>query len=113
MSSRRHKSERAKKYEHYVPALILIFVVLFIALLGIAIGLYKRQGKRQDFYDRIPGVDLTGMDGDRRVALLHELNRRMCTCGCGLTLAQCRNVDTRCPISPKLVNEIVTEAGAR
>lgn len=111
MDSRRRKSERAGKYNHYLPALILTLVVLLFTLLGIGICLYNRQSKRQDFYDRIPGVDLTGVDVKLRSAILQELNRRMCNCGCGLTLARCRNVDSRCPISPKLVSEVVTEAG--
>lgn len=111
MGSRSRKSERANKYNRYLPALILTLAVLLFTLLSIGIGLYNRQSKRQDFYDRIPGVDLTGVDLKRRSALLQELNRRMCTCGCGLTLARCRNVDSHCPISPKLVSEVVTEAG--
>lgn len=101
-----------RKYNHYIPALILTSVVLLFTLLAIGICLYNRPNKPQDFYDRIPGVDLTGVDGKKLSTLLHELNRRMCTCSCGMTLARCRNVDPRCPVSPKLVSEIVTEVGA-
>ena len=111
MGSCKPKSERANKYNRYLPALILTLAVLLFTVLGIGIELYNRHSKRQDFYDRIPGVDLTGVDVKLRSAILQELNRRMCNGGCGLTLARCRNVDSRCPVSPKLVSEAIADAG--
>jgi len=55
----------------------------------------------------LPGVDLSKLTPEQRKIALRRLNEESCTCGCGLTLAQCRINDTTCPVSPGLANEIV------
>jgi thiol-disulfide isomerase/thioredoxin len=47
----------------------------------------------------IPGVDLSTMTPARRTAAIQALNADDCTCGCGLTLAECRINDPECTIS--------------
>jgi hypothetical protein len=49
--------------------------------------------------NKIPGVDLAGLSGEKRA--------EHCTCGCGLTLAQCRLDDPDCTVSLPLAQEIV------
>jgi thiol-disulfide isomerase/thioredoxin len=55
----------------------------------------------------IPGVDLTQLPADRRVAALQKLNTDACTCGCDLTLAKCRIDDPTCGVSLPLARQIV------
>ncbi len=55
----------------------------------------------------LPGVDLSKLTPAQKKIALRRLNTRGCTCGCALTLAQCRINDTACPISEKAANEIV------
>jgi thiol-disulfide isomerase/thioredoxin len=55
----------------------------------------------------LPGVDFTGLTADEKSAALHEMNAKGCTCGCKLTLAQCRINDTACEISKGLCAKIV------
>jgi len=55
----------------------------------------------------LPGVDLSKLTPAQKKIALRQLNARGCTCGCALTLAQCRINDTACPISEKAANEIV------
>jgi len=55
----------------------------------------------------LPGVDLSKLTPEQRRQALRVLNTTHCTCGCRLTLAQCRIVDTRCPTSGKLARIIV------
>lgn len=55
----------------------------------------------------IPGVDLSRLNPDQKKTALRQLNEQTCTCGCGLTLAQCRINDTSCPVSPGLANQVV------
>jgi thiol-disulfide isomerase/thioredoxin len=55
----------------------------------------------------LPGVDLSKLTAAQRQQALRELNTTRCNCGCNLTLAQCRIVDTSCPVSVKLAQQIV------
>jgi len=58
----------------------------------------------------IPGVDLDGLSPAAREAVLKRLNTEPCTCGCGLTLAQCRINDSSCTVSLPLAQAIVRAA---
>ncbi len=55
----------------------------------------------------IPGVDLSKLTANQRTAALQTLNAEKCTCGCELTLAQCRINDPTCTVSLPLANETV------
>jgi thiol-disulfide isomerase/thioredoxin len=63
--------------------------------------------------NKIPGIDLSKLPPDKKADALKQLNSEHCTCGCGLTLAQCRLDDPDCgvslPLAQKLVEKI--EAG--
>lgn len=57
----------------------------------------------------IPGLDMTGLRPEQKTLALKRLNEEGCTCGCMLTLAQCRINDASCAISPPLAEKIVAE----
>ena len=57
----------------------------------------------------IPGLDLTTLTPEQRTAALQRLNEDGCTCGCNLTLAQCRINDSACVISLPLAEQVVAE----
>jgi len=57
----------------------------------------------------LPGVDFTGLTAEQKKIALHRLNAESCTCGCGLTLSQCRVNDTACPTSSELAAQVVKE----
>jgi hypothetical protein len=57
----------------------------------------------------LPGVGFAGLTPEQKDQALRRLNAENCTCGCGLTLAQCRIDDSACPTSLKIANEIVSE----
>jgi thiol-disulfide isomerase/thioredoxin len=58
----------------------------------------------------VPGLALDQLTPDRRTAALKRLNDEPCTCGCGLTVAQCRINDPSCqtslPIAKKIVEDV-------
>ena len=60
----------------------------------------------------LPGVDFKGLSEEQRAAALKRLNSQMCTCGCKLTLAQCRINDSECGTSLALAQKIVREIRA-
>jgi cytochrome c-type biogenesis protein CcmH/NrfF len=55
----------------------------------------------------LPGIDFSKLTAEQERAALRQLNEQKCTCGCGLTLAQCRINDTGCPVSVKLAQQVV------
>ena len=57
--------------------------------------------------NKIPGIDLSTLSPERRAEALQKLNTELCTCGCGLTLAQCRLDDPDCGVSLPLAQELV------
>jgi thiol-disulfide isomerase/thioredoxin len=67
--------------------------------------------------NKIPGVDLAALSPDARAKVLQQLNSEHCTCGCGLTLAQCRIDDPTCgvslPLAQALVKKIAASAPSR
>ena len=61
----------------------------------------------------IPGVDLTKLSAEHRTEALKALNAEHCTCGCTLTVAQCRINDPSCTISPGIAEKIVERIASR
>ena len=57
----------------------------------------------------IPGLDLSVLTPEQRVTALQRLNEENCTCGCQLTLAQCRINDSACGFSLPLAEALVAE----
>src|SRR4051812_7672791 len=72
----------------------------------------KERVKNAAQANKIPGVDLAGLPPEKRARVLQALNSEHCTCGCGLTLAQCRVDDPTCnvslPIAQALVKKITS-----
>lgn len=60
----------------------------------------------------LPGVSFKGLTPEQKKQALHRLNAESCTCGCNLTLSQCRVNDTGCPVSGKLAAQVVKEVAA-
>lgn len=58
----------------------------------------------------LPGVDFKGLTPEQKKAALKKMNSENCTCGCGLTIAQCRINDSGCEKSQGLAEEIVKAA---
>jgi thiol-disulfide isomerase/thioredoxin len=60
----------------------------------------------------LPDVDLSGLTAAQKKDALHRLNAESCTCGCKLTLAECRINDSSCPISKASAAEVVKRVRA-
>jgi len=58
----------------------------------------------------VPGLALEKLTAGQRTTALKRLNEEPCTCGCGLTVAQCRINDPSCGISLPIAKKIVEEA---
>ena len=57
----------------------------------------------------LPGVDFKGLTAEQKKQALHRMNAESCTCGCTLTLSQCRVNDTECPTSKGMAEQVVKD----
>jgi len=57
----------------------------------------------------LPGVSFKGLTADQKKRALRRMNSEGCTCGCTLTLSQCRVNDTGCPVSGDMTAQIVKD----
>ena len=62
--------------------------------------------------NKIPGIDLAALSPELRAKALQQLNSEQCTCGCGLTLAQCRVDDPSCTVSLPIAQALVKKIAA-
>ena len=60
----------------------------------------------------LPGVSFKGLTAEQKKRALRRLNSESCTCGCNLTLSQCRVNDSGCPVSGKLAAQVVKEVAS-
>jgi len=54
----------------------------------------------------LPGVSFKGLTAEQKKRALRRLNSDSCTCGCKLTVSQCRVNDTECPVSGKIAADV-------
>ena len=67
-------------------------------------------------YASIDGVDMSGLNDAQRGNVMRTANAQRCTCGCNMTLAQCINTDTTCPLRGRnfqRARQLVARAGQR
>jgi thiol-disulfide isomerase/thioredoxin len=60
----------------------------------------------------LPGVDFKGLTPDQKREALKRMNSEECTCGCGLTVAECRMNDSDCEVSKDMAAKIVKDVAA-
>jgi cytochrome c biogenesis protein CcmG/thiol:disulfide interchange protein DsbE len=65
--------------------------------------------KHADRATDLPGVKLSKLSAQQRIVALHKFNAEECTCGCKMTLAQCRIYDAGCKLSADRTAQIVKE----
>ncbi|MBS1842500.1 MAG: TlpA family protein disulfide reductase [Acidobacteria bacterium] len=65
--------------------------------------------KNADKATELPGVDLSKLTPAQKTIALRRFNSESCTCGCQMTLAQCRINDTGCGVSKQMTAKIVSE----
>jgi thiol-disulfide isomerase/thioredoxin len=68
--------------------------------------------KHADRATMLPGVNTENLSPDQRAVALHKFNAETCSCGCQLTLAQCRIYDPACKTSKERTAAIVKELSA-
>jgi hypothetical protein len=69
--------------------------------------------KNAELATELPDVDFTSLTPEEKKVALKRMNSESCTCGCKLTLAQCRINDSSCATSKDLTAKIVKEIIAK
>ena len=99
----------------------ILYEVEIRALLGLPIGNVKVDTfedtgqifiKNAERATELPGVDLSKLTPEQKIAALHKFNAITCTCGCQYTLAQCRIYDRGCNISEAATKKIIAAVAA-
>lgn len=57
----------------------------------------------------LPGVDVSKLSPEQKKIALRRFNEQTCSCGCQLTLAQCRINDSACSVSKQETAAVVQE----
>jgi hypothetical protein len=57
---------------------------------------------------QIKVIDFSGLDAKQKRGALEAANAARCTCGCGMTLAQCVATDSTCPIRQDNIDKLKT-----
>jgi hypothetical protein len=99
------KTVRRKRSPGYVRALKWIVAVGVVALVGYAASELGGVAYGEDAIRVVSFSDLSG--GQKRQAL-RNANQARCTCGCGMTLAQCVATDSTCPVREGNIDKIKT-----
>jgi hypothetical protein len=80
-------------------------VGVLAAIGGIFYGLANTSniafGERQ-----LTAIDFTSLTDEQKRSALVEANAARCTCGCGMTLAQCVATDMTCPVRMDNITKI-------
>jgi thiol-disulfide isomerase/thioredoxin len=97
-------------YESEVRALLGLPVDATIEMFEDTGQIFLKNASRAT---ELPDVDFTGLSPEQRTAALRRMNTESCSCGCGLTLAQCRINDTACGISKGLAAKVVKEVAGK
>jgi len=95
--ARSKTARRLKRAAIWVGVLALAGGLLY----GLANTSGIAYGERQ-----LTAIDFTSLNSDQKRAALLEANADRCTCGCGMTLAQCVATDMTCPVRASNITKI-------
>ncbi len=96
--ARRAKAlRRSKQLLKWVGATAVLALVVY--------GVSQMSGVAYDDVN-IAVVDFSVLNQAQKVSALRAANAARCTCGCGMTLAQCVATDSTCPIRTNNIERI-------
>jgi hypothetical protein len=103
--SARHAERRKRAGSVQTRALKWGALLAVIAVIGYAVSQMDgiAYGERE-----LSVVNFSDLSADRRRSALKAANEARCTCGCGMTLAQCVATDSTCPVREGNIDRIRT-----
>jgi len=105
MKKESRKTNRRSKTHPAIRVLTGLFVIAAVAV--VLYTLFQSAGVA--YNERNIGVvDFSALTPAEKREALVAANSASCTCGCGMTLAQCVSTDTACPIRDDNIRRIRT-----
>jgi hypothetical protein len=106
------KKRRPRKSGARSPLLTWIIVAGVVGLAGYG---FSQMSTVAYGAAEIKVVDFSGLDVKQKRAALEDANTARCTCGCGMTLAQCVATDSTCPVREDNIAQIrrIVDAASR
>jgi hypothetical protein len=99
------RSKKAKARKTAGRSTLVKWTAIAAVVAGIGYGV--SQISTIAYGDRdIKVIDFSGLDATQKRGALEAANAARCTCGCGMTLAQCVATDSTCPIREGNVDKI-------
>ena len=98
-AARRRLLRRSKK--------LLIWMAAIAGVAGVIYGISLTSGVPYDDGD-LGVVNFSALDRTEKRTALQAANRARCSCGCGMTLAQCVATDSTCPLRTANIGRINT-----
>jgi hypothetical protein len=84
---------------------LLTWIVVAGVLALMVYGVSQMSNIAYDDED-IAVVDFSNLDANEKKTALEAANSARCTCGCGMTLAQCVATDSTCPVRTGNIDRI-------
>ena len=110
MKSPSPKKQRRKALQHSRGSRARTLLKWTIALVAIGLVAYGlSQMSSVAYTDRDLGaISFVDLNRKEKQTALEAANRARCTCGCGMTLAQCVATDSTCPLREGNIGRIRT-----
>jgi hypothetical protein len=104
------KASRKRDRRKLAAPLYLRALKWIAGLAVVALMIYAAWDTAGVVYDAddIAVVDFSDLSSNSRRSALQAANRARCTCGCGMTLAQCVATDSTCPVRETNIERIRT-----
>lgn len=84
---------------------LVITIAVLAAIGGVIYGLARTASIAYNERD-LTAIDFTSLNTEQKRAALVDANADRCTCGCGMTLAQCVATDMTCPVRTGNITKI-------
>lgn len=106
----RHEKNRINRAERKRAQLRARILTWTLSLAAVAIAGYGISQMSNIAFDEddIKAVNFSGLDKGQKRDALEAANAARCTCGCGMTLAQCVATDMTCPVREGNIDRIKT-----
>jgi hypothetical protein len=99
------QSKKAKPRRQTGRSKLVKWVVIAAVVGGIGYGISQMSTIAYGEAE-IKVVDFSGLDAAQKRSALEAANAARCTCGCGMTLAQCVATDSTCPVREDNIAQI-------